>query len=46
MSTTYDDSHWYIDGSHFRERGKHSGLVGFGIVLDQGPTPGAARTHG
>ncbi len=27
MSTTYDDSHWYVDTRHFGDRGKHSGLL-------------------
>lgn len=27
MSTTYDDPHWYMDSAHFRDRGKHGGLL-------------------
>ncbi|MBL0706946.1 Abi family protein [Sinomonas sp. JC656] len=27
MSTTYDDAHWYTDPAHFRDRGRHAGLV-------------------
>lgn len=27
MSTTYDDPHWYMDASHFQDRGKHAGLL-------------------
>ncbi|MGI6877901.1 Abi family protein [Microbacterium sp. gxy059] len=27
MSTTYGDAHWYMDASHFRDRGKHVGLL-------------------
>lgn len=27
MSTTYADPHWYVDARHFRDRGKHSGLL-------------------
>ncbi len=27
MSTTYDDSHWYVDSTHFRDRGKHADFV-------------------
>jgi abortive infection bacteriophage resistance protein len=27
MSTTYQDSDWYTNHSHFRDRGKHSGLL-------------------
>lgn len=26
MSTTYDDSHWYMDASLFHDRNKHAGL--------------------
>lgn len=29
MSTTYGDSHWYIDDSHFRRRGEHEELLNF-----------------
>lgn len=27
MSTVYDDPHWYMDASHFHDRGKHAGLL-------------------
>nr|WP_234356419.1 Abi family protein [Blastococcus sp. Marseille-P5729] len=27
MSTAYDNSHWYLDAEHFKNRGKHSGLL-------------------
>lgn len=27
MSTTYEDAHWYTSASHFRDRGKHRGLL-------------------
>jgi len=27
MSTVYDDPHWYMEASHFRDRGKHAGLL-------------------
>ncbi|WP_435298605.1 Abi family protein [Timonella sp. A28] len=27
MSTTYDNAHWYMDAGHFRDRGKHNGLL-------------------
>lgn len=27
MSTTYQDSHWYTERSHFRDRTKHTGLL-------------------
>ncbi|UNX53374.1 Abi family protein [Georgenia sp. TF02-10] len=27
MSTAYDDPHWYMDASHFRDRGRHAGLL-------------------
>ena len=27
MSTTYDDPHWYLNPEHFRDRGKHTGLL-------------------
>ncbi|MCW3492955.1 Abi family protein [Microbacterium sp. SSM24] len=27
MSTTYEDPHWYVDASHFVNRGKHTGLL-------------------
>nr|WP_301537964.1 Abi family protein [Arthrobacter sp. PAMC 25486] len=27
MSTTYGDSHWYLDASHFRDRSKHDRLL-------------------
>lgn len=32
MSTTYDDPHWYMDGTHFRDQSKHAGLLN--IVRD------------
>ncbi|WP_428830955.1 Abi family protein [Brevibacterium picturae] len=25
MSTAYDDPHWYMTASHFRDRGRHGG---------------------
>ncbi|GAB3755819.1 Abi family protein [Zhihengliuella somnathii] len=27
MATAYDDPHWYVDASHFRDRGKYAGLL-------------------
>jgi abortive infection bacteriophage resistance protein len=27
MSTTYGDPHWYMEASHFRDRGKHAKLL-------------------
>ncbi|MDV6211831.1 Abi family protein [Rhodococcus erythropolis] len=27
MSTIYDDPHWYMNPEHFRDRGKHTGLL-------------------
>ncbi|RIJ70686.1 Abi family protein [Nakamurella silvestris] len=27
MSTAYGDPHWYLDASHFRDRGRHAGLL-------------------
>lgn len=27
MSTTYGDPHWYVNAAHFRDRGRHAGLV-------------------
>lgn len=27
MSTAYDNPHWYLDASHFRDRGRHAGLL-------------------
>lgn len=27
MSTTYGDPHWYVDSAHFRDAGKHGGLL-------------------
>jgi abortive infection bacteriophage resistance protein len=27
MSTKYEDPHWYVDPSHFRDRDKHTGLL-------------------
>ena len=27
MSTTYEDPHWYLDPSHFRDRAKHARLL-------------------
>ncbi|WP_022901859.1 Abi family protein [Humibacter albus] len=27
MSTTYDNSHWYTDPTHFRDRHRHAGLL-------------------
>ncbi|WP_286217431.1 Abi family protein [Paraoerskovia sediminicola] len=27
MSTAHDDPHWYMDASHFRDHGKHAGLL-------------------
>lgn len=27
MSVTYDDSHWYVDGQHFRDQSKHHRIL-------------------